>query len=192
MQSVPSTISSAEEKIIEMSTEKGAKEISQELAIPLHEILEILSTPYASKKRENNLQIIQSEVQFKRLSKANGLIDKLMDGIEKIVSMDSKNWKMSHVKLFELLLKDIPDQLKSLKNLNLQVNNNYGPVKSEIETEENLDKMMSYLPAEIKMKFWNEVETLAKKYVDEYNNKKTIEAEIIPEHSTIINGSIVE
>ena len=190
MQSIPSTISSAEERIIEMSTEKGAKEISQELAMPLHEVLEILSTPYASKKRESNLQIIQSEVQFKRLSKANGLIDRLMDGIEQIVSMDASKWKMSHVKLFELLLKDIPDQLKSLKSLNLQVNNNYAPVKSEVETEENLDNMMSYLPAEIKMKFWNEVEMLAKKYVDEYNGKKTIEAEIISEHSAVINGSV--
>lgn len=178
MQNLPQQRSPIEDKIIEMSLELGPKEIAEKVGTDLKEVFQILSTPEAQMFRENKLQIMNNELQYKRIEKANSLVVKLMEGIEILVNQDPNKWKLPQVKLFELLLKDIPEQLKNIRQIkNIQVNN-YNQIKFDSDVEKNLDQMMDSLPADLKMEFWTEVETLAKQYVKKYqesSNAKSIQ-----------------
>ena len=128
---------------------------------------------------------MNSELTFKRVSRANDMIDELMAGIEQLIKKGPDNWKLQHVKLFELLLKDLPEQIKNLRINNTQINN-YGDVKQDKNTESMLDYVMSKLPANIKMQFWNDVSKLADEYVQKYGIKE------IHDNQRVIDGSISE
>ncbi len=168
MQTLPKTIQPIEERIIEESINKSPKEIAETLSMPIREVFDILANPTVKEFRENRLSIMDNELQYRRVERASNLLDELMNGIEMILRDDPKKWKMSHVKLFELLFKDLPNQIKNLKVNNLQLNN-FQSFKEEKKIEDSLEQTMAQLPATAKMEFWQEVEDLAKKYVEKYN-----------------------
>lgn len=170
MQNLPQAIGPIEEKIIEMSMDQNPREIANSLSMPIKEIFKILETPQGQQMRDIKLKSANAELQYKRLRKANDIVDELMEGIEKLVKKSPETWKMAHVKLFELLMKEIPEQVKTLN----QINNFNVQTKSRDEktVEDSLESKMEQLPAELKMKFWLEVERLAQDYINEYNAKK--------------------
>ena len=171
MQQPPIIIKPVEDEIIERSLEQSPKEIADALSKSVVEVLEILSTPEARQIRENKVAIANSDLQFKRLERAKEITDKLIDGIEQIVQLGPTMWKMHHVKLFELLMKDIPEQVKSLQQIQINNTNNFHDSQSENKIEDSLDNKMEKLPSNIKMQFWQEVETLAEDYVKKYGIK---------------------
>lgn len=176
MQNLPKTIQPIEEQIIELSIDKSPKEIANQISMPIKEVFEILANPTVKEFRENRLAIMDNELQYRRVERANTLLDELMNGIEMILRDDPKKWKMAHVKLFELLFKDLPNQIKNLKVNNLQLNN-FQSFKDEKKIEDSLEQTMSQLPADAKMEFWQEVEELAQKYVKKYNVQTVHESE---------------
>ena len=167
MQTLPNNIQPIEEQIIEESIDKSPKEIAEKMSMPVKEVFEILANPVVKEFRDNRLAIMDNELQFRRVERASSLLDDLMDGIEELVKAGPRTWKMSHVKLFELLFKDLPNQIKNLKVNNVQVNN-FESFQEEKEIENSLEETMSQLPASAKMEFWKEVDSLAKTYVEKY------------------------
>lgn len=173
MQNLPVQVDPIKERMLELSLDKGPKEIAQELTMPIRDVFEFLSTPDAINYRDMKLKMINDEVQYKRLTRANSIIEQFMDGVEKLAGLPPEKWKLQHVKLFELMLKDIPEQLKNLKQINNLQINNYNQSAEDSKMEESLEAKMEALPAELRIRFWEEVERLAEKYVEDYRGKNT-------------------
>lgn len=184
MQELPQKLSELQEQIIEKSLKQSPKEIAEELTLPVREVLDLLSSPMAQTIRDAKLKQANTELQYKRLEKANDIVDRLMAGIEQIVESDPHKWKIQHVKLFELMMKEIPEQVKNIQQINNIQFNQKSAADSNLE--DSLDDKMSKLPAELKMQFWADVEDLADKYIREYGAKK------IQNNNGFIDGSIVE
>lgn len=171
MQNLPQQINDVEERVAEMSLTLSPKEIAQNMTMQVRQVFDILDSPAVKEFRANQIEVANQQLQYRRISRANELIDRLMDGIEILVGLDPVKWKLQHVKMFELLMKDLPEQLKNFKQTNVQINN-YAETKFEKEKEESIEGLMAMLPAQAKMEFWVEVEELAKKYIKLYEPPK--------------------
>lgn len=184
MMNPPTIINSKEQEIINASVDSDPKDIARELGISISEVFDVLSKPEAQRIRDIKVREVNARVQFKRLSKASTLIDKLMDGIEKLVSLNPEKWKMQHVISFKMLLESIPEQIKNIQQVNNfnQVNIN----QDEARVESSLEEKMSKLPASLKMEFWADVEKLAEDYVKRYGDEK------IQNNSGFVDGSVLE
>ena len=184
MQELPTKLTDIQEEIIEKSLKQDARQIAEEMTLPIREVLDLLSSPMAQTVRDAKLKKANTELQYKRLEKANDIVERLMAGIQQIVESDPHKWKIQHVKLFELMMKEIPEQVKNIQQINNIQFNQKSTADSNLE--DSLDDKMSKLPAEMKMQFWAEVEDLADKYIREYGAKK------IQDNNRVIDGSIVE
>lgn len=189
MQGLPIQVDHIKEQMLEMSLDKSSRDIAKELTMPIRDVLEFLSTPEAINYREIKLKMINDEVQYKRLTRANEIVEQFMDGVEKLSRLDPTKWKIQHVKLFELMLKDIPEQLKNLKQINNLQINNYNQSSEDSKMEESLENKMESLPAELRIRFWQEVEMLAEKYVEDYREKNSQRVYEVPENTGVNDGS---
>lgn len=182
MQNRPTVINSNEQKIIDLSVDTDPKEIAKQLLIPVADVFAVLSKPEAQRLRELKLREVNARVQFKRLNKASGMIDDLLDGIGKLAKLNPEKWKMQHVISFKMLLEAIPEQIKSIQQVNF---NQYNNSPEEIKVESSLEDKMAKLPASLKMEFWAEVEQLAEQYIQNYGAKK------IQNNIAVVDGSVI-
>jgi len=180
----PKVINSKEKEIIDASVDTDPKEIARELGISISEVFDVLSKPEAQRVRDLKIREVNARVQFKRLNKASGIIDDLLNGIEKLSKLNPEKWKMQHVLSFKMLLESIPDQIKSIQQINNFNQINVNPDEAKVES--SLEEKMSKLPASLKMEFWAEVEKLAGDYVKRYGDQK------IQNDHRVVNGSIIE
>lgn len=165
---MPTKITNIEDEIIEKSLTQNPKQIADSMGKHVRDVLEILSTPAAKEIRETKLAVANADLQYKRIKRAEALVDELIDGIEKLLKLNPVGWKMSHVKLFELLMKEIPEQVKSLKQININPTTNYNQLTEEKKLEQSLEQKMEQLPADAKIKFWKEVEEKAEEFISKY------------------------
>lgn len=174
-------ISPQQEEIISQSV---AGKTPEETAALLHVseklVLETLTIPAVIARRLAKIDTMDFSVNLERLTGAKNILPQIIAGIQKIASEDALSWKMVHFKLFEMLLRELPKAEASINKtlLNVQINNN-GQADEEVldssTISEQIDYVLKKLPATKQMQFWQDVDILAQKYVEEFKIDKVIE-----------------
>lgn len=150
---------------------KTSEAISALTNLPLQQVEDILNSPSVRSMRDDlEISNLSNQLSLTRLRGANGIIDAIIQGAQKIVDeVDSVKWNKNHVELFKIILKEqekldkkILDEIQNRINItnNIQIN-----VRSDTQAMEGL---LWKLPAKAQASFWEDVIALGNKYTEEY------------------------
>jgi hypothetical protein len=137
-------------------------------------IINILDLPNVKRYRQITVDNIEMDVNIKRLSGGKKVLDKVIQGINKIVdTVDEKKWTMVHFKMFEWLTKEIPKLQKETKNIQAtQINLN---TKSESGGSSETDTLLNALPLSKKLEYFERSEAMLRAMVKEVHDSQVVE-----------------
>lgn len=125
---------------------------------------------------------IQDASQNARLVKvaaAKDILEEVIKGAKRIIKkVNAEKWNKNHVEIFKMLTSDLTkEEARIVNNIMQQVNIN-GPVENSKSDMDELDDLISSLPASIQGKFWKEVILLATKFVNDFSKSTIIGAPV--------------
>ena len=154
--------------------------------MPIDKVRDILNEPSIRSMMDYiEISNLSNSLVKSRLKGANGMIDQLISGAQKILNdVDPIKWNKNHVSLFMMLMKEqeklnkqMLDEIQSRINItnNTQIN--------VYTNTQWLEQVLAKLPAKAQESFWQEIIELGQKYADEYTRAWYIDGEVteVPE-----------
>lgn len=146
-------------------------EIKAIIGINEEVITNILDLPNVKRYRQITVDNIEMDVNIKRLSGGKKVLDKVIEGVNKIVdTTDAKKWTMVHFKMFEWLTKEIPKLQKETKNIQAtQINLN---TSKDGQGSSEIDTLLSALPISKKLEYFKKSEAILREMVKEIHDSE--------------------
>ena len=135
-------------------------------------IYDTLNLEPVKKYKEFLFNDMNTNLSIRRLKGAMDNIDQFIALSKSVIDILSENpmgVKIHHVKLIELLIKEIP-KMEIALNKNT-ANFNFKPEEKK-KAPNKIDRLLQDLPAEWQTRFWQAVENLAEEYFNQYQDNK--------------------
>lgn len=178
-QTTPSELEPLSSKQIEVANYSASghtvDEIKAIMGLGEELIINILDLPNVKRYRQITVDNIEMDVNIKRLSGGKKVLDKVIDGVNKIVNdIESKKWTMVHFKMFEWLTKEIPKIQKETRHIQAtQIINNIN--KSSKPSE--IDVLLNALPISKKIEYFQRSEAMLRQMVKDIHDPEIIKPE---------------
>lgn len=188
---MPIILSDEQKNIINLSVSgKLPDEISEMLGISVPLVLQTLSDPAMKVLQDTLIKSVDFNLNLSRMKRASDILPTILDGIDIISKLPPEKWKIVHFKLFEMLIKEIPKTQERINQTLLNFNFGNKPIQQDEVIEfdnisSEIDFVLKKLPAEKQIMFWQEVDLLAKKYINEFKSTKQIEVQNLYDSSRV-------
>lgn len=120
---------------------------------------------------EVELQSMTRSVSLKKIQGAKNIIDKVIQGVEKIADeIDAEKWNKNHVELFKLFLTNLAqEEAKVVKFIQNNFINNAPPPKSETNILKGFEEKLERMDSRTQAKFWADLDSLINSYLSKSN-----------------------